>query len=129
MKYQSTFTRAVAGVLAAIFVVAPAGTSMALCLSADHGGSAGNALPSEQVVVHHSQDCCTGEIIIDTDSAFQLDPRRVPVVEEHLLDQGGSSESVSEISPKKSSWQSRAPPQHREPTTFTSSLRTVVLLV
>lgn len=129
MTPQSTSIQVVAGMLATLLLVVPAGTSLAICLSLDHGDTGEQQGPSQEVVVHFSDDCCPGKIVIDTDSALQLDVRTSVQGEEAPFLQGLSSVSTAAVSPESISRRTRAPPQPRRPEAVISSLRTVVLLV
>lgn len=136
MVARSRSIQVVASVLAAVLLVVPAGTSLALCLSAGSGPLSGDHSPDEvpsskQVVVssqpHHH---CSGEMLdLDMNPALQLEERSSRWIKGASLFQGASPASAPLSPPNGPSVQSRTPPEARRPLAVSPSLRTVVLLV
>jgi len=134
MTARSRFIQVVAGVLAAVLLLLPAGTSLALCLSGGsgtHGGTSSDApAPSTTVVVSPSAHHCPGEAVdVDTDPALQSETRTAPRTLSDGPVHGSPLASFTTLSSSRSSVQSRAPPPPLRPTGVHISLQSTVLLV
>jgi len=135
MIARSRFIQVVAGVLAAVLLVLPAGTSFALCLSAEpgttHGGTSNDTPASTAtVVVSPSAHHCPGKVIdVDTDPAVQSEVRTASRVLNDAPGQVSGFGTSLVRPPSRSSVQSRAPPPPLRLTGAHISLQSTVLLV
>jgi len=128
---QSRLTQVVAGVLAAVLLMGPASTTLALCVTAELGGDSSDA-PSSPVTVavseagHH----CPGESVdADPDPAVQVEKRDGRRMSEEKTVRALSVATAPVLSSSRPVVRTRAPPSDRSSTSVHISLQTVVLLV